>query len=126
MAATHDAAGTDREACAEVARKPKGKKHPRVRREKKPKKKNKVDEVEKIEEVKPGEVPLPEDPAAFVDEVHLRADFIEIAKALLNSQDEKVKQRAWERMLEMKYGSGAAPVEEAQHIVIDVPRPARD
>jgi len=120
-AATHHAAGPDRNASAEVAHT----KTPRVPSEANANPMAVSLKIERSKEVKPGEAPLPDDCAAFVDEVHLRVDFLEIARALLNSNDEKIRQRALERFLEMEYAhSGAA--QEPQTIVIDVPRPIRD
>jgi len=45
---------------------------------------------------------------------------------LLRSEDEKVAQRAWERLLEMKFGKSAAVGEEAPQVVLDLPRPQRE
>jgi len=59
-----------------------------------------------------GDAPLPDDIADFVDEIHSRVDLFEVLSRLLNSEDEKVKQRALERILEMKYGKGSASSEE--------------
>jgi hypothetical protein len=113
VAAHSAAAGADRHACAEVAQAPpQGERTPRVSSEAVPERKN--------------DAPLPSDGADFVDAVHARVDLIDVGKQLLQSGDEKIKQRAFERMLELRYGKGAPPVEEAQHIVIDLPRPVRD
>jgi hypothetical protein len=112
VAAPSAAAGTDRDAYAEVAGKPNGKKGPR--------------DTGEAPEIPPSAEPLPEDGPAFVEALHERLDLLEVGKSLLESADEKIKQRAWERMLEMRYGKGAPAVEEAQHIVIDLPRPVRD
>lgn len=72
-----------------------------------------------------GEAPLPDDIADFVDEVHSRVDLFEVLTDLLNSKDEKIKQRALERILEMKY-KHAANSEDPVQIILDGPRPQRD
>jgi hypothetical protein len=74
----------------------------------------------------PGEKPLPDDIADFVDEVHSRIDVFEIVSDLLGSEDEKIKQRALEKILEMKYGRSAESSEEPVQIIMDGPRPQRD
>ena len=74
----------------------------------------------------PGEIPLPDDIADFVDEIHSRIDVFEIVSDLLGSKDEKVKQRALEKILEMKYGRSAESSEEPVQIIMDGPRPQRD
>jgi hypothetical protein len=74
----------------------------------------------------PGEFPLPDDIADFVDEIHSRIDVFEILSDLLGSEDEKVKQRALEKLLEMKYGRSAESSEEPVQIIMDGPRPQRD
>jgi hypothetical protein len=74
----------------------------------------------------PGEYPLPEDIADFVDEIHSRIDLFEILSDLLGSKDEKVKQRALEKLLEMKYGRSAESNEEPVQIIMNAPRPQRD
>lgn len=71
--------------------------------------------------------PLPDDIANFVDEIHSRVDLFRVLQHLLKSKDAKVKQRALEKILEMKYGRGAAALaEDPQQIVIDMPGPKRD
>ena len=69
-----------------------------------------------------GDAPLPDDIADFVDEVHSRVDLFEVLTDLLNSKDEKIKQRALERILEMKY-KHAAGGEDPVQIILDGPRP---
>ena len=71
------------------------------------------------------DIPLPADPGSFVDEVHRHVDLVQQWIELLKSQDEKIRQRAIERLTDMKY-KDAAPVEEPRHIVIDIPRPNRN
>jgi hypothetical protein len=74
----------------------------------------------------PGEEPLPDDIADFVDEIHSRVDLFEVLHDLLTTEDEKIKQRALEKILEMKYGKDAASSEEPVQIIMDAPRPQRD
>jgi len=69
-----------------------------------------------------GDAPLPDDIADFVDEVHSRVDLFEVLTDLLNSKDDKIKQRAVERILEMKY-KHAAGGEDPVQIILDGPRP---
>jgi hypothetical protein len=80
----------------------------------------------KSEIVPPGEGPLPENPGDFVEEIHKRIDLFKIWQGLLQNKDEKIKQRAAEKLTEMRYKGAAALEEEPQQIVIDLPRPKRD
>jgi hypothetical protein len=74
----------------------------------------------------PGEEPLPADPAEFVEEIHSRIDLFQIWAELLKSNDEKIKQRAVEKLTEMRYKGAQSLSEEPQQILIDVVRPRRD
>ena len=66
------------------------------------------------------------DSAAFVNAVTARVDMMRVTERMLLSEDEKIAQRAWERMLDMKFGkAGAQPSEEAAPIILDLPRPER-
>jgi hypothetical protein len=66
--------------------------------------------------------PLPDDISNFVDEIHSRVDLFQVLQDLLESEDEKVKQRALEKILEMKYGKGAATaLADAPTVIWDVP-----
>jgi hypothetical protein len=133
IAAVSAAAGADRHACAELAKGTNGKKRhssktrvsgfvltnpdlkedqPRVPSEKK--------------EYPPGEGPLPLDPAEFVEEIHQRVDLFEVWVGLLNSGDDKIRQRAVEKLTEMRYKSAASPEEEPQEIIFDLVRPKRE
>jgi hypothetical protein len=71
--------------------------------------------------------PLALDAPGFVDEMHARVNLYEVYKDLLTSPDLKIKQRAAESLLEMKYGKGASiAIEEAPRIDFgDLPRPQR-
>jgi len=127
MAATSAVAGTDRQAHAEVAgSQSAGSENPRVNGAA-PRPSGEGKKKKKGKEFPPGTEELPADGIGFVDEMHARADFWEVGKRLLNSKDEKIMQRAWERLLEMKYGKGpGAVVEEAPQIIVDLPRPILD
>ena len=144
-------ASTDREACAEVAHAPSGRErsrqarpggqaHPGGQAEAEPQPRVPGDANARLvaredsdssgaqEKLPPGpgEEPLPDDIADFVDEIHSRVDLFEVLSDLVKSKDEKIKQRALEKVLEMKYGKGAASSEEPVQIIMDGPRPQRD
>jgi hypothetical protein len=70
----------------------------------------------------PTDVPLPPDPGSFVDEIHHQVDLFQQWINLLKSKDGKVRQRAVERLTDMKY-KGAAPADDEPRIVFDLPRP---
>ncbi len=70
-------------------------------------------------EVPPGQYALPDDPAEFVEEIHRKIDLTEVWHALLRQRDVKIKQRAVEKLTEMRY-RGAAALEEPQQIVFDI------
>jgi hypothetical protein len=78
------------------------------------------------DKIPPGEGPLPLSPGEFVDEIHQRIDLFEVWKDLLESKDDKIKQRAAERLTDLRYKGAAAPTEESQQIIIDIPGPKRD
>jgi hypothetical protein len=141
IAAASAAAGADREAYAEAAHAPNGRERfrqskagprPRVSGDAHPRKAagDKADSGDAREKKPsrpgPGEYPLPDDIADFVDEIHSRIDVFEIVSDLLGSEDEKVKQRALEKLLEMKYGRSAESSEEPVQIIMNAPRPQRD
>ena len=84
---------------------------------------SKTDTPEK--ELPPGEHPLPDNPAEFVEEVHRKIDLIEVWHGLLRSKDEKVRQRAIEKLTGMLYEDGAL-ADDDQQIIFDLPRPKRD
>ena len=132
-------AGTDRDACAALAHSPNGKKRHSScasRNEEAPRVPSEVvtgevapsglanDRKVAVEsgarERSPGEGPLPEDPSAFVEEIHSRIDLFEIWQELLKSKDEKIKQRAVEKLTEMRYKGAQLLAEEPQQIVIDI------
>ena len=115
-------AGTDREACAAAATPPpngaaaneSSKEHPKSKKDKEPK------------GIPPGEHPLPDDPAEFVQEIHRKIDLTKVWHSLLRSKDPKIKQRAAERLTDLLYKLGAESADEAQQIIFDMPRPQRD
>jgi len=78
------------------------------------------------DEIPGGEFSLPADAGEFVEEIHRRTDLFVVWKKLLNSKDEKIKQRAVERLTDLRYKGAASLAEEPQRIVIDMPRPDRD
>ncbi len=77
-------------------------------------------------EIPGGEFPLPTDPGEFVDEIHSRIDLFKVWHTLLESKDDKIKQRAVEKLTEMRYKGAAAMADELQPIIIDMPGPERE
>ena len=67
-----------------------------------------------------GEFPLPSNPGEFVEEIHRNSDLFIAWLRLLNSKDEKIRQRAVEKLTEMRYKGAAALSDEAEQIVIDI------
>ncbi len=118
-AAISAAAGTARDAHAHaVPPRPNGAPHQEDDKNSKDTGKSKI--------VPPGEGPLPATPADFVEEIHKRIDLFKIWQGLLQNEDDKIRQRAVEKVTEMRYKGAAALEEEPQQIVIDLPRPKRD
>src|SRR5437899_550007 len=70
--------------------------------------------------IRPGKGPLPSNPGEFVDQIHRRVDLFEVWKKLLKSKDKKIKQRAVEKLTEMRYKGAAALADEPQQIVNDI------
>ncbi len=68
------------------------------------------------------DVPLPDDPGIFVDEIHEVVDLQQQWVNLLRSKDEKIRQRAIERLTDMKY-KGAHTADEEPRLILDLPRP---
>lgn len=77
-------------------------------------------------EVPPGKYPLPETPGEFVEEIHRKVDLAEVWHTLLRSEDEKVKQRAIEKLTAMLYDDGAISSDDSEPIIFDLPRPKED
>jgi hypothetical protein len=68
--------------------------------------------------------PLAFDAPGFVDEMHARVNLYAVVEDLLIATDLKVKQRACEYLLEMRYGRGApVSAEEPQRIDWELPKP---
>lgn len=74
---------------------------------------------------KPEIKPLPDDLDEFVAEIHSRVDLFRIQQDLLESADEKIKQRALERILEMKYARDTVPSEDGSTPDVNLRRPQR-
>lgn len=110
------APGTDCVACAEVAPPHSGKTNghlPAVTE--KP-----AGQSNEKKQVPGGAFPLPDDPGEFVDEIHRNTDLFISWQRLLNADDEKIRQRAVEKLTEMRYKGAAAMADEPQPIVIDI------
>jgi hypothetical protein len=80
---------------------------------------------EEFDDIAPGEAPLPSNVADFVEEIHRRVDLFAVWQKLLRTKDLKIKQRAAERLTDLRY-KGAASAEEPQQILFDLPRPKLD
>ncbi len=66
-----------------------------------------------------------QDGASFVSAVSARESLVDIAVKLLRSEDERIKQRTWERLVTIGPGRGSA-AEETGQMIWDIPRPIRD
>ena len=86
---------------------------------------NHGDREREEQEISPGKYPLPETPGEFVEEVHRNIDLTEVWHRLLRSKDEKVKQRAIEKLTAMLYDDTLLS-EDPQDVIFDLPRPKRD
>jgi hypothetical protein len=113
------APGTDCESCAEVAPP-----HPNGTPDKAASKRRAKDK--EPPPVPGGDFPLPLHPGEFVEEIHRNADLFIVWKELLNSKDEKIRQRAVEKLTEMRYKGAASMADEPRRIIIDMPEPDRD
>ena len=123
MAQNSAAAGTDRYACAEVAEPL----HAAPQAGAAAETGSRVAGEGKDAPIPPGSEPLPEDGMTFVDAMHERIDLWEVGKKLMQNGDAKIVQRAWERLLEMKYGKGpSSPGDEVPQIIFDAPRPVQE
>jgi len=78
------------------------------------------------ENIPGGDFPLPLHPGEFVEEIHRNTDLLISWQELLNSKDEKIRQRAVEKLTEMRYKGAAALADEPRRIIIDMPEPNRD
>lgn len=122
-ASLHAQASTVCEACAEVAP-PAPNETLKARASPRNESSGRKDEPDK--ELPRGKHPLPDNPAEFVEEVHRKIDLIEVWHSLLRSKDEKVKQRAIEKLTGMLYEDGALSDDDPQPFIFDLPRPKRD
>jgi hypothetical protein len=78
-------------------------------------------------DIPPGSMPLPADGVGFVDAMHAHVDLYLACARLVKSGDEKIAQRMVERLLEMSYGkSPALAGEDAPQIVLDTPQPIEE
>jgi hypothetical protein len=141
-AASFAAAGTERDACAEVAPpaesgtngRPKstrrgqkaggGTSHVPSEPDESPARNKRAKDMV---DIPPGSRPLPADGVGFVDAMHAHVDLYLACARLVKSGDEKIAQRMVERLLEMSYGKSPAPAgDDAPQIVFDAPRPIED
>jgi hypothetical protein len=77
--------------------------------------------------IPPGLEPLPVDGEAFVDAVHAKVDLVQLEVQLLQSKDDKIRQRELAYLRELRYGKRAEPAEgEPTQIIFDMPGPERD
>lgn len=65
-----------------------------------------------------------QDGASFVSAVSARESLVKVAVNLLRSEDERIKQRTWERLVNLGPGRGSAA--EEQQVIWDMPRPIRE
>ena len=65
------------------------------------------------------------DATDFVNAVSSYQNLVGVYVGLLRSADEKIRQRAVERALEMTFGKGSAPPEEIVEVEVTTPRPKR-
>ncbi len=81
----------------------------------------------RLRKVPPGREPLPVDGEAFVDAVHAKVDLVRLEVELLNSEDEKIRQRELAYLRELRYGKHAAIGDDAPtQIIVDMPGPEED
>ncbi len=121
-AASTVAAGTAREAYAEVAPPAPSRAAHDLSGETSPA----SDKGKEKKEVPPGEKLLPADVEEFVQEIHRKIDITEVWHGLLRNGDEKIRQRAVERLTDLLYKGAPTSGEEPQQIIFDLPRPKRD
>jgi hypothetical protein len=117
-AATSPAAGTGRPAYAEVA-------HERPAKEAKSRVLSET-AMNKGAELPAGDGEMPEDRAAFVEAVFARVNLVAAWERQVRSADEKIAQRALEKLDEMRYERRDAAAEERQQVEIEVTPRDRD
>jgi hypothetical protein len=74
----------------------------------------------KYEKIPPGDAALPATSSDFIEEIHSRIDLVEVWLSLLRNNDLKIRQRAAEKLTELRYKGAAALEDEPQPIVIDI------
>ena len=78
-----------------------------------------------LPQIPPSTDPLPADGWEYVEAVHERVDLIALEVSLLNSQDEKVRQRELAYLRELAYGKTAPPPDDQDpRFVLNLPRPS--
>jgi len=66
------------------------------------------------------------DPGVYVNALTGRVDLLRVAVRFLTNPDERIAQRAWERILDMKFGKVGPPADDsAPQVLFDLPRPER-
>ncbi len=122
------APGTDCAAYAEVAPPHPGKTngHALVAAERQRRTGNQKGNDKEEQRIRGGDFPLPQHPGEFAEEIHRNTDLFIVWQGLLNSKDDKVRQRAVEKMTEMRYKGASALADEPRRIIIDMPEPNRD
>lgn len=120
-AAAHTAAaGTDRQAYADAATLPPYGASPAASRSASQHAAPNSPQDCQDDSVPPGEYPLPDHVAEFVEEVHRKIDLTEVWHRLLRSSDEKIRQRAVERLTDMLYKDTYALDEDGQGLLSDM------
>jgi hypothetical protein len=141
--ASSAAAGTEHDACAEVAPPPEGGTKRGPKKDLKPARTGPPrapsdqdskgaestadnDSEEDLVNIPPGSEPLPEDGLGFVDAIHEHVDLYLACARLVKAKDIKISQRMVERLLEMSYGKAPAqPDDQVPQIIFDAPPTAR-
>jgi len=72
------------------------------------------------EKIPAGGAPLPLTSGDFIEEIHSRIDLLEVWQSLLQSKDLKIRQRAVEKLTELRYKGAATLDDDPEPIVIDI------
>jgi len=80
----------------------------------------------RLRKVPPGREPLPVDGEAFVDAVHAKVDLVRLEVELLNSEDEKIRQRELAYLRELRYGKHGPAGDDGPQIILDMQQPERE
>ena len=75
---------------------------------------------QKEKEIPPGEQALPDDPVEFVEGIHRKVNLTEVWRSLLQNGDEKIRQRAAEKLTEMRYKGAVSFADESSQVVFDI------